>query len=112
MKLHVLLDKLGLMQRLQRLDLKQNRKLQMKNTMSIMALGLVEYTGVEKVNFFLWPQTEKGKNFFQNPKVPPTLRAHETSFTSRIPHYHLPFYFKKVKSTVLLKKCKKLKTLL
>ena len=53
MKLHVLLDKLGLMQRLQRLDLKQNRKLQMKNTMSIMALGLVEYTGVEKVNFFL-----------------------------------------------------------
>ena len=36
--------------------------------------------------------------------------ARETSFTPRIPHYHLPF--KKVKGTVLFKKCKKLKTLL
>ena len=68
------------------------------------------YSGVEKINFFLGPQTEKEKIFTQNPKVPPTLRAREISFTPRIPHYYLPF--KEVKGTVLLKKCKQLKTLL
>ena len=52
-------------------------------------------TGVEKVNFFLGPQTEKENIFCQNPKVPPTLRTRETSFTPRISCYHLPF--KKVK---------------
>ena len=65
--------------------------------------------GVEKVNFFLGPQTENKKIFCQNPKVPPTLRARETSFIPHIPCYHLPF--KNVKGTVLLKKCKKLQTL-
>ena len=54
--------------------------------------------GVEKVNFFLGPLTENEKIFCQNPKVPPTLRTRETSFTPRIPCYHL-------------KKCKKFKTL-
>ena len=45
--------------------------------------------GVEKVNFFLGPQTGNENIFCQNPKVPPTLRARETSFTPRIPRYHL-----------------------
>ena len=41
--------------------------------------------GVEKVNFFLGPQTENENIFCQNPKVSPRLRARETSFTPRIP---------------------------
>ena len=76
---------------------------------NFVACNGVTWSGVEKVNFFLGPQTENEKSFCQNPKVSPRLRARETSFTPRIPCYHLPF--KKVKGTVLLKKCKKLKTL-
>ena len=42
-----------------------------------------------KVNFFLGPQRENERHFCQNPKVPPTLHARKTSFTPRIPRYHL-----------------------